>query len=54
MIQKRTSSIFSLFSVLLLLTLLGATSCAKKEDKAWQYFGEATAEPAQDKAAATP
>ncbi len=55
MIQKRPSCFFLIFSTLLFLTLLGATSCEKKQDdKAWQYFGEASAEQAEKTAAARP
>ncbi|MCK6690603.1 MAG: hypothetical protein L6Q97_00715 [Thermoanaerobaculia bacterium] len=55
MIQKRPSCYFLIFSALLFLALLGATSCEKKQDdKAWQYFGEASVEQADKAAEARP
>lgn len=52
--QKRPSFNALLFGALLLMALFGATSCEKKQDKAWQYFGEASAEPAPAAEAAKP
>lgn len=49
--QKHPYSYFLFMGVLLLLSL-GATACEKKQDKAWQYFGEAGTEtPKADKTA---
>lgn len=54
MIQKRPFWNSLIFSALLFLALLGTTSCEKKQDKAWQYFGEASTEQVDKAAETTP